>query len=364
MDALEYQVCTMGTVASVFARTITQSQLTKKIGADVLAAMEDIFQGNENPDPGAVTKALQPETARAWAYLVVVNLEVGFTLLHHLQRMDQEIQPGDPIVNRIVAFEGDIRPQGFTPNVVVFNKAEDTLFQRFNLPSANLVGNEQWYSSQANGNDRKNTFLVDPAITVKANGAVTRLIPIPLEWAPMFIDGPHFEIAFRRIFDLYDSLDEDDRSDLYPIVEMIGMACCAADTSDMAPSTISTQWTRLTYPTHTKRWATEAWAKHSEPVEQAHSDQDEHLSLAERAPLAHLNNLCGQRQKRQPREPAWPAMEHDSHFIPAPHGQPAKAGMEGGDLGFIMVKILEAQAEASLRLHQTLLKNCGQRVRP
>jgi len=95
-------------VASVFARTITQSQLTKKIGADVLAAMEDIFQGNENPDPGAVTKALQPDTARAWAYLAVVNLEVGFTLLHHLQRMDQEIWPGDPIVNRIVAFEGDI----------------------------------------------------------------------------------------------------------------------------------------------------------------------------------------------------------------------------------------------------------------
>ena len=120
-------------------------------------------------------------------------------------------------------------------------------------------------------------------------------------------------MAFRRIFDLYDSLDEDDRSDLYPIVEMIGMACCTADTSDMAPSTISTQWTRLTYPTRTKRWATEAWAKHSEPVKQAHSDQDEHLSLAEWAPLAHLNNLCGQRQKRQPREPAWPAMDKSRH---------------------------------------------------
>ena len=68
-----------------------------------------------------------------------MNAEVGFTLLHHLQRMDQEIWPGDPIANRIVAFEGDIHPQGFTPNVVVFNEAKDTLFQRFNLPSAQLV---------------------------------------------------------------------------------------------------------------------------------------------------------------------------------------------------------------------------------
>jgi hypothetical protein len=58
--------------------------------------------------------------------------------LHHLQRMDQEIRPGDPIANRIVAFEGYIRPQGFTPNVVVFNEAEDTLFRWFNLPSARL----------------------------------------------------------------------------------------------------------------------------------------------------------------------------------------------------------------------------------
>ena len=50
-------------------------------------------------------------------------------------------------------------------------------------------------------------------------------------------------------------------------------------------------------------------------------------------------------------------MEHDSRFIPAPHGQPAKAGTDGGDLGSIMVKILEAQAEASLHLHQNLLEN-------
>ena len=41
-------------MASVFARTITQSRLTKKsLGAEALAAMKDIFHGNENPDPGA-----------------------------------------------------------------------------------------------------------------------------------------------------------------------------------------------------------------------------------------------------------------------------------------------------------------------
>jgi hypothetical protein len=138
-----------------------------------------------------------------------------------------------------VAFEGDIRPQGFTPNVVVFNEAEDTLFQGFNLPSARLVETHKWYRSQANGNDQNNTFLVDLSVMVNATGAVTRLIPIPLEWAPVFIDGPNFGTAFCRVFDLFDSLNEDDRSDLYPILDMIGMACCAADDSDMPPSLVA-----------------------------------------------------------------------------------------------------------------------------
>jgi hypothetical protein len=201
----------------------------------------------------------------------------------------------------------------------VFNKAEDTLFQRFNLPSACLVETHKWYHSRANGNNQNNTFLVDPSVTVKATGAVTRLIPIPLEWAPMFIDGPNFGPAFRRVFDLFDSLDGDDRSDLDPILDMIGMACCAADDSDMPPSTLSTQWTRLTYHARTKRWATEAWARHSEPVEKAHLDQEDHLSSADLAPLAQLKDLFGQRRKWHLREPARTATEHDSRPFPTPH---------------------------------------------
>ncbi len=110
MDALEHRMHSTATVASVFARTITQSRLARKtLGEEALAAMEDISHGNENPDPGAVTAALEPDAASARAYFDVMNAEVGFTLLHHLQQMDQEIWLGDPIANRIVAFEGDIR---------------------------------------------------------------------------------------------------------------------------------------------------------------------------------------------------------------------------------------------------------------
>ena len=105
MNALEHRSLSEGTMASVFARTIAQAHMAgKTLGADALEAMEDVFQGDADADPGSVTAALEPNAARAWVYLVVMNGNVGFTLLHHVQRMDQEIRPTDPIANRIVAF--------------------------------------------------------------------------------------------------------------------------------------------------------------------------------------------------------------------------------------------------------------------
>ena len=226
----------------------------------------------------------------------------------------------------------------------MFTEAEDTLFKRFHLPTARLAETHARYCSQANGNDQLPTFVVDPSITTRVTGAVTRLIPIPLEWAPMFLDGPTFGMAFRRMFDLLNSLNEYDRNELFPILEMMGMACCAADESDMAPSTLSSQWTRLTNHTQTKEWATEAWAWHSDPVEQSLSDTE----APAQSPLDQLQCLFGQQRKRQ----AWATSTQDRSTPPIPS---AKASMEVGDLGSIMANILESQAKASLRLHQNLL---------
>ena len=60
----------------------------------------------------------------------------------------------------MVAFEGDIRPQGPTPNVVVFDEAKDTMFRRLFLPPVRLPETLRQYSARANGNDQNNTFVV------------------------------------------------------------------------------------------------------------------------------------------------------------------------------------------------------------
>jgi hypothetical protein len=147
----------------------------------------------------------------------------------------------------VVAFEGDIWPQGPTSNVVVFDEAKDTMFWSHFLLPVRLLETVRRYSTQANGKDQNNTFVVDPAVTESVTGPVTQVIPIPMEWAPMFVDGPNFGIAIRRVFDLFDSLDKDDRVNLYPIAEMMGMACCATDNGVGVVSTLSTRWTHLMY---------------------------------------------------------------------------------------------------------------------
>jgi hypothetical protein len=129
MDALEPCMCSKGTLASIFACAVTQAQLAgQAFGAEAFASIAAIFKGSKNPDPCAVTAALERGAAKVRAYLMIMNDKVGFTLLHHLKWLDCEIWPGDLIATKIVVFKGDIRPQGPTPNVDIFNEAKDTLF--------------------------------------------------------------------------------------------------------------------------------------------------------------------------------------------------------------------------------------------
>ena len=86
----------------------------------------------------------------------------------------------------------------------------------------------------------------------------------------MFVDGPNFGTAIRRVFNPFESLDKDKCVTLYPITEMMGMVCCTADIGVGAVSTLSTRWTRLMYHAQTKRWAARVWERHSEWDNQEH----------------------------------------------------------------------------------------------
>ena len=90
MEALERRRYSKGTVASVFAQAEAR-RTNQGFATKAMVSLTSIFEGSENPDPGAVAAALETEAANSRAYLVVMNDNVSFTLLHHLQRLKCEL---------------------------------------------------------------------------------------------------------------------------------------------------------------------------------------------------------------------------------------------------------------------------------
>jgi hypothetical protein len=104
MVALQQLVDAKGSVASIFANTVSKAQTSGKVFfEDFNTAIADIFHGDENLNPDTLTTALEQDASEGRAYLIMINDDVGFTLLHNLQCMDCKIWPGDPISSKVVA---------------------------------------------------------------------------------------------------------------------------------------------------------------------------------------------------------------------------------------------------------------------
>jgi hypothetical protein len=87
MEALQQLMYTnKGSVASIFAKILVSKVLTsgQDFFEDFNAAIADIFHGDENLDPVALTTALERDASEGQAYLTLMNYNVGFTLLHNL----------------------------------------------------------------------------------------------------------------------------------------------------------------------------------------------------------------------------------------------------------------------------------------
>jgi hypothetical protein len=112
-------------------------------------------------------------------------------VMYNLQRADQELRPGNPIKSRVVAFGGEVWPDDDTPDVFVLEEDEEDLFDRVYLPQVLVTDTVKAYEQDSDG-DYTHTFVLDPATRDKRAKPTTRMVPIPLEWAPIFVDNPNF----------------------------------------------------------------------------------------------------------------------------------------------------------------------------
>jgi hypothetical protein len=327
-------------VALVFVQQVTKEWLGSQDSGHKFAwTLFDMFGGSKNPDLSAVEAALGASEAQA--YLIMKNDDRGFTLAHHLARLDWELCPSKPIVNKIVAFGDDIRKGATTPNVWVFEGEEHELFFRLHLPNVNLKETQFFYSNKAKGNNTSSLFAMDLATEELVRGPVTLMIPIPMEWVSLFVNNPSFVSAIRRMFNLFNLLTKGEQIKCMPILEMMATACFGADNSGEATSTLSSEWTQLRFHAGTKRWAEEAWAACTLPPVKEHAPLPAVQSSEKR-----VHDLFGNRPRRPAVVFSWAAT------APSVAPQSAKSGMNVSDKGDMMVKVLEVQARANLLLHQ------------
>jgi hypothetical protein len=90
---------------------------------------------------------------------------------------------------------------------LVFDKEEVNLFVRVHLPPAPLLQTIKKYKSSC-GNDQNYAFDWGASNNKMDTVTSTWMIPIPMEWAPMFVDGPNFGTVFRWLVDLFDSIEK------------------------------------------------------------------------------------------------------------------------------------------------------------
>jgi hypothetical protein len=105
------------------------------------------------------------------------------------------------------------------------------------------------------------------------------------------------------------------------------------------------------YHARTKKWAAGVWERYSEWDDQEHQAPGGTPPQAAPSPIAQFQILFGKRGKRPPVQQL-----HRTKGLPS-GGKPPRSSTDVRDLGATMVKIMEAQAESSLRLHKNLLEN-------
>jgi hypothetical protein len=90
-----------------------------------------------------------------------------------------------------------------------------------------------------------------------------RLIPIPVSWAPFFLNYPTMGLAFRRLIHLMRGAEPRDHGHLKPFSNGIALACGTPHPTDDSPcSALDSQWKRVQYSRSILAGATAAWEGH------------------------------------------------------------------------------------------------------
>jgi hypothetical protein len=254
MAGLKAAMTVSGSMASCFAELAWAHQATME---EVATEHEAICHAILEDQAGAIESALGPK-AKGWTYLAMLNAEGIFSVMHGLQWWAGPPGGARNQCGKVVAFEGEVRTGTNVPNLWRFEEPEEQFLRLLTLTPVLLSDTARYYADRANNKYYCTTVAPD------AGGASWApscggLIPIPVEWAPMFLDYPDSGTAFRRLVDLVNLVDKAEQGKFTYLAGSMAYACLSASKEEHPVSTMSARWKRLVMSRTTRTWATSAW---------------------------------------------------------------------------------------------------------
>jgi hypothetical protein len=247
-----------GTTASRLAGATRRAKASPSwpgIGAHYAAWVQSLKRDPTNP------KAAVNKDAPEKAYLAVMNGDRHLLVFYHLYWWWAHDGGRSRLGGAIVAFEGEVREAHGVPLLWRFNEEEAGLLHRGSPPTSAL-NHAAFFYRKGDRDDRFHTHRTPPPSGLRGDTIKTfgRLIPIPVGWAPMFLDCPSLGVAFRWVVQLMLTTDLAERSHLHLFCEGVAWACELLDPTALdSVSALASKWKRVAYTKALLSSATAAW---------------------------------------------------------------------------------------------------------
>jgi hypothetical protein len=144
MAGLKAAMAMPGSTASCFAERARTSQATmEEVTTEHAAVCHSIVDDQAN----TLGQALRPEAPEE-IYLVVLNAEGVFLVMHGLQWWAEAPGRAHNHHGQMVAFEGEVQMGMGVPNLWRFEEPDDQLFRLLTLPPVSLSGMALYYEDE------------------------------------------------------------------------------------------------------------------------------------------------------------------------------------------------------------------------
>jgi hypothetical protein len=156
----------------------------------------------------------------------MVNGDGSFSVLHNLARFEEPAGMRSWAGGRIMVFEGEVQEDFGLPRLLQFDEPDNDLFALDSFPLPAFHSTAIFYHRYGENDLRFHNKVVH---SPPSGQRYSRLIPVPTEWAPWFLDNPDLGTTFRCLIFLIQEAEQEDRELLGHFSASIMYACGSPD---------------------------------------------------------------------------------------------------------------------------------------